>query len=111
MSPFRRLRTRSPYTLARAAPGPSFEISFDGRPIAALPGQSVAAVLWAAGILSWRTTRREGRPRGAFCGIGSCFDCLATVNSVANQRACLLPARPGDAVTTQEGHGRADLAV
>nr|WP_030983330.1 (2Fe-2S)-binding protein [Streptomyces sp. NRRL S-1813] len=74
-------------------------------------GGERAAALWAAGVLSWRTTRRDGRPRRAFCGIGSCFDCLATVNGQPNQRACLVPARPGDAITTQEGHGRADLAV
>ncbi|WP_405738237.1 (2Fe-2S)-binding protein [Streptomyces sp. NBC_01525] len=94
-----------------ADPGPAFEITFDGRPVAALPGQSVAAALWAAGILAWRTTRGRGRPRGAFCGIGQCHDCLATVNGTPNRRACLLPAAPGDAVTTQEGSGRADLAA
>ncbi|CAL9349672.1 Hydrogen cyanide synthase subunit HcnA [Streptomyces sp. enrichment culture] len=94
-----------------AQPDAPFEITFDGRPLGALPGQSVAAVLWAAGVLAWRTTRVGGRPRGAFCGIGHCFDCLVTVNGRANRRACLVPARPGDAVTTQEGDGRADLAV
>ncbi|MGI5256185.1 (2Fe-2S)-binding protein [Streptomyces angustmyceticus] len=102
---------RTPADLVRAVPGPAFEIRLDGRPLTALPGQSVAAALWAAGVLSWRTTRRGGRPRGAFCGIGSCFDCLATINGRPNQRACLVPARPGDAVITQEGHGRADLTV
>ncbi|WP_419248863.1 (2Fe-2S)-binding protein [Streptomyces melanogenes] len=76
-----------------------------------LPGQSIAAALWAAGILSWRTTRAGGEPRGAFCGIGACYDCLATVNGRPNQRACLVAARPGDAITTQEGTGHADLAV
>ncbi|MDJ0344700.1 (2Fe-2S)-binding protein [Streptomyces sp. H10-C2] len=102
---------RNPADLAGATPEPPFEIRMDGRAVPALPGQSVAAALWAAGILAWRTTRVNGRPRGAFCGIGSCFDCLATVNGTANQRACLVPARPGDLVTTQEGNGRADLAV
>lgn len=101
----------TPAALVQAAPGPEFEITLDGRALPALPGQSIAAVLWAAGVLSWRTTRRGGRARGAFCGIGSCFDCLATVNGTPNQRACLVPARPGDAITTQEGHGRADLTV
>nr|WP_203593692.1 (2Fe-2S)-binding protein [Streptomyces sp. SID9124] len=93
--------------MAGAEPGPGFEFTFDGRPVRALPGQSIAAALWAASVLSWRTTRVGGRPRGAFCGIGSCFECLATVNGRPNLRACLLPARPGDAVTTQEGNGHA----
>ncbi|MEV5507673.1 (2Fe-2S)-binding protein [Streptomyces orinoci] len=96
---------RNPIELAGARPGPPFEITFDGRTVTALPGQSVAAALWAAGILAWRTTRRGGRPRGAFCGIGQCYDCLATVNGRPNRRACLVPARPGDAVTTQQGDG------
>ncbi|MCF3124067.1 (2Fe-2S)-binding protein [Streptomyces arenae] len=105
------VRRRTPRDVVDASPGPAFEITFDGRPVPALPGQSVAAALWAAGILAWRTTRKEGRPRGAFCGIGQCHDCLATVNGTPNHRACLLPARPGDAVTTQEGSGHADIAV
>ncbi|MFI9201944.1 (2Fe-2S)-binding protein [Streptomyces sp. NPDC053048] len=102
---------RTPAELAGARPEPPFEITFDGRPVTALPGQTIAAALWGAGILAWRTTRHGGRPRGAFCGIGQCFDCLATVNGQRNRRACLVPARPGDTVTTQEGHGHADLAV
>ncbi|WP_328392552.1 (2Fe-2S)-binding protein [Streptomyces sp. NBC_00390] len=102
---------RTPAFLVRSEPGPPYEITFDGRPVAALPGQTIAGALWSAGILAWRTTRDGGAPRGAFCGIGVCFDCLATVNGRPNQRACLLPARPGDAVTTQEGAGHEDLAV
>ncbi|WP_326700711.1 (2Fe-2S)-binding protein [Streptomyces sp. NBC_01754] len=89
--------------------GPGFEFTFDGRPVAALPGQSLAAALWSAGVLSWRTTRVNGRPRGAFCSIGTCHDCLVTVNGTPNIRACLLPAVPRDRVTTQEGSGRAGL--
>ena len=72
----------------------------------AAPGQTVAAALWAAGVRSWRTTRDGGAPRGLFCGIGTCFDCLVTVDGAANQRACLVPARPGMTVTTQLGTGR-----
>ncbi len=102
---------RTPTELVRAQPGPSFEITVDGRALTALPGQSVAAALWGAGMLAWRTTRGGSRPRGAFCGIGQCYDCLATVNGEPNRRACLVPARPGDAITTQEGHGRAGLSV
>ncbi|WP_019891272.1 (2Fe-2S)-binding protein [Streptomyces purpureus] len=102
---------RTPAELVGARPEPPFEITFDDRTITALPGQSVAAALWGAGILAWRNTRGTGRPRGAFCGIGQCYDCLATINGTPNRRACLVPARPGDAVTTQEGNGHAELSV
>ncbi|GAA2677160.1 MULTISPECIES: (2Fe-2S)-binding protein [Nonomuraea] len=78
----------------------SFEITVDGRPVPVVQGQSVGAALHAAGITSWRSTRHEGRPRGLFCGIGVCFDCLVTVNGRESQRACLVPASPGDEVTT-----------
>jgi predicted molibdopterin-dependent oxidoreductase YjgC len=84
----------------------TYSIVFDGRPVPAAPGQTVAAALWAAGIRSWRTTRGNGAPRGLFCGIGTCFDCLITVDGAPNRRACLIPARPDMAVNTQLGTGR-----
>lgn len=74
-------------------------VTFDGRELPVSPGQTVAAVLMAAGVRSWRTTRVGGRPRGLFCGIGVCFDCLVTINGVAS-RACLVTARPGDVITS-----------
>jgi predicted molibdopterin-dependent oxidoreductase YjgC len=86
-------------------------ISFDGADIPFLPGQSVGAALTAAGVRSWRTTRRAGRPRGLFCGIGICFDCLVVADGRPNQRACILPARDGMLVATQEGTGHGELAV
>ncbi|GGI99263.1 (2Fe-2S)-binding protein [Streptomyces brasiliensis] len=95
----------NPLELADAQPGPAFTVTFDGRTIEALPGQTVAAALWAAGVTAWRSTRGAGRPRGVFCGIGMCFDCLVTVNDLPNQRACLVPVRPGDTIRTQEGTG------
>jgi predicted molibdopterin-dependent oxidoreductase YjgC len=79
---------------------------FDGREVRVEQGQTVAGALWAAGVRSWRTTRESGAPRGLFCGIGVCFDCLVTIDGVANQRACLIPARPDMVVTTQLGTGR-----
>jgi len=73
----------------------ALSVSFDGRPVPATPGESVGAALTNAGIRSWRTTRRGGRPRGLFCGIGVCYDCLLTVDGQPNQRACLTPVAPG----------------
>lgn len=72
--------------------------TFDGAPITATAGQSVGAALVDAGVRSWRTTRSDGRPRGLFCGIGVCFDCLVTIDGRPNQRACLVPVREGMAI-------------
>jgi NADPH-dependent 2,4-dienoyl-CoA reductase/sulfur reductase-like enzyme len=83
----------------------SDEISFDGRPVPVAAGQTVAAALWDAGIRSWRRTRTTGAPRGLFCGIGACFDCLATIDGRLDQRACLVAARAGMVVGTGSGLG------
>lgn len=75
-------------------------IVVDGERVPLRAGETIAACLLAAGRLGWRTTRFGHRPRGVFCGIGLCFDCLVTVNGVAGIRACRRTARPGDTVTT-----------
>lgn len=75
-------------------------ITVDGEPLTGIAGQTVAGVLVAAGRVAWRTTR-SGAPRGVFCGIGACFDCLLTVNDVPDVRACRRRAADGDEIRTQ----------
>jgi predicted molibdopterin-dependent oxidoreductase YjgC len=77
-------------------------IVVDGEPLPFTEGQTIAAALVAAGRVAWRTTRINQRPRGVFCGIGVCFDCLVTIDGIGGQRACLVPARPDMTVTTEE---------
>jgi hypothetical protein len=91
-------------------PSNGFFITFDGEPIHVCTGQTVAAALIASGRSSWRRTRGDS-PRGLFCGIGVCFDCLVTVNGARSARACLVTAAPGDVVVSEHGAGRDDLAV
>lgn len=78
---------------ADAARDDSF--TFDGAAVSFHPGQTVGGALAAAGVSSWRTTRRGGEPRGLFCGIGVCYDCLLSVDGLRSQRACVTPARAG----------------
>jgi len=78
-----------------------FGFTFDGEPVTGRPGATVGAALLAAGIRTLRATRRHGRPRGLFCGIGVCFDCLVSVNGETPVRACLTPVAPGDTVTSR----------
>jgi hypothetical protein len=75
-------------------------ITVDGEPVPGISGQSLAGVMLAADRSAWRRSR-SGAPRGVFCGIGVCFDCLVTVNAERDVRACGRRARDGDAVTTQ----------
>ncbi|MFZ3572855.1 (2Fe-2S)-binding protein [Streptomyces sp. BH097] len=75
-------------------------ITVDGEPVAGIEGQSIAGVLLASGRRAWRTGR-SGAPRGVFCGIGACFDCLVTVGPERDVRACRRRARDGDEVRTQ----------
>src|SRR5207244_13631734 len=69
-------------------------IRFDGAEIEALTGETIAAALAAADIVSVRQAR-SGAPRGPFCGMGACFDCLVTVDGRPNQRACLTKVADG----------------
>jgi NADPH-dependent 2,4-dienoyl-CoA reductase/sulfur reductase-like enzyme len=64
-------------------------ITFDGREIAARRGETLAAALAAAGVKAFRTTRL-GAPRGLFCGMGVCQDCLVEVDGGPNRRACMI---------------------
>lgn len=75
-------------------------IKVDGTDVPARPDQTVAAALIAADIVSWRRTRRYGRPRGLFCGIGACFDCLVRIDGGPPVRACLTPAGDGMIIAT-----------
>lgn len=85
--------------------GEKFEIEVDGRGTTAYEGETVAAALMAAGITTLRHTARHNSPRGIFCGMGICFDCLMTVDGVPNVRTCVTYAQPGMKVQTQRGFG------
>ena len=79
-----------------------FLVLVDGTPMPAEDGDTVAAVLMRGRQVAWRRTRHRDQPRGLFCGMGACQDCLVTVDGVAGVRACIAPAAPGMTVTTSE---------
>ena len=69
--------------------GPAVRIRINGRPHTAYASESVHAALLAAGYRVLRKTGKAGHPRGFFCGMGVCYDCLVTIDGVPNQRACM----------------------
>lgn len=74
--------------------------TFNGKRIVAIEGQSIAAAIFASGEKVLRQTRFGGEDRSIFCGIGICWDCVVTVDGVANQRACLIQVINGMEVTS-----------
>lgn len=75
--------------IASVSRGPKITIVVNGRECPAYQGESVHAALLAAGYLALRKMPGSNRPRGIFCGMGVCYDCLVTINGAPNQRACM----------------------
>jgi predicted molibdopterin-dependent oxidoreductase YjgC len=82
--------------------GARLSLTLDGRTVNAYEGETVAAVLLAEGHIATRKTR-SGSPRGVYCGMGVCFDCLVVVDGVPNTRACVTWVREGMDVARQDG--------
>lgn len=96
---------RIQHASARPADVP-VEITFDGRRLSALAGETIAATLQAHGIQALRSTRKQ-EPRGLYCGMGACFDCVVTVDGRAGVRACLEKVQDGQIVRSQMPAGTA----
>ncbi|MGI9316583.1 MAG: (2Fe-2S)-binding protein [bacterium] len=77
--------------------------SFEGREIDAMPGDTVAAALLASGVRDFRDTVVSAEPRGPFCLIGNCFDCLVEIDGDSNIQSCREPVRSGMRVQRQQG--------
>lgn len=75
-------------------------IEVDGMVLEAIKGEPIAAALLANGIRVCRQTPKKNEPRGIFCAIGQCTDCMMTVNGMRNVRTCVTPAVEGMKIKT-----------
>jgi D-hydroxyproline dehydrogenase subunit gamma len=82
------------------------DVKLDGRTVSVEADDSVAAALFALGGDACRTTPVTGSPRGPYCMMGVCFDCLVTIDGKPNQQACMISVRPGMCIELQH---RADV--
>ena len=67
---------------------PHLNIRIDQKEVRVPAGISVAAALLTQGIKTLRWSA-EGDPRGLFCGMGVCYECLVTIDGQPDQRACM----------------------
>ncbi|MEO2015051.1 MAG: (2Fe-2S)-binding protein [Fuerstiella sp.] len=80
-------------------------IFFNDQEFQAYEGETVAAALLAAEQCVLRKTARRHEPRGLFCGMGVCFECLVCIDGQPNRQACLTPVADGMRVEIQVGNG------
>lgn len=83
--------------------GKIVKFTFDGNEIDGYEGEPIAAALKAAGVMVHRYTQKEHKPRGIFCAIGRCTDCVMVVDGKPNVRTCITPLVEGMKVQTQYG--------
>lgn len=91
--------------LEPAVPSKAVTIYVDGEPILAREGEPIAAALMAVGKLVFRYSKKRHEPRGYFCGLGRCTDCIMTVDGVPQVRTCITPVAEGMRIETQVGLG------
>ena len=85
------------------AKGKAIGLIVDGRQIEARAGDTIAAALLAAGLASTRETPVSNTPRAPYCMMGVCFECVVTVDGVANRQGCLMPVSDGMVIETIKG--------
>jgi sarcosine oxidase subunit alpha len=88
--------------------GKEITIYFNGEPVKAYEGETVASALYAAGITTFSRSFRFHRPRGFFCAIGKCSSCMMEVDGIPNIRICKVYVRDGMKIKTQNSFPNAD---
>lgn len=83
--------------------GREVSFTYDGKTLTGCEGEPIAAALKAAGVMAHRYTKKEHKPRGIFCAIGRCTDCVMVVDGKPNVRTCVTPLKEGMVVQTQYG--------
>ncbi len=83
--------------------------TYDGVEMEGYEGEPIAMALKAAGVEVHRFTAKRHEPRGIFCAIGRCTDCVMVVDGKPNVRTCMTPLVAGMDVRTQDGVAPLDL--
>ena len=83
--------------------GKKAKFTYDGKEMEGYEGEPIAAALRAEGVMTHRYTKKLHQPRGIFCAIGRCTDCVMVVDGKPNTRTCVTMLKEGMVVETQYG--------
>ncbi len=89
------------FSIEGVSRGAPVSITFDGVALASWAGESIAAALYRADVVAFRRTLKAAEPRGYYCGMGVCFECLVEVDGVGGLRACRTAVKDGMSVRTE----------
>lgn len=95
--------------LGAPSKGSRVVFTYDGVEMEGYEGEPIAMALKAAGVEVHRFTAKRHEPRGIFCAIGRCTDCVMVVDGKPNVRTCMTPLVAGMDVRTQDGVASLDL--
>ena len=73
----------------------TISFTFDGKPVAALGGDTIGSALYAAGQRTFSRSFKYHRRRGLMCCAGHCPNCMVAVDGAPGVRACTEPVREG----------------
>lgn len=79
------------------------KFTYNGKTLEGYEGEPIASALRVAGVMAHRYTAKKHEPRGVFCAIGRCTDCVMAVDGKPNVRTCITPLAEGMTVETQYG--------
>ena len=102
----RRLRVLDHPILGKMERRKRITIRLGGKEILAYEGEPIAAALVAAGVKVFRYTSNRDEPRGIFCAIGRCTDCVMAGDGQPNIRTCVTLVKEGMQIETQKGLGK-----
>ncbi|MBS3819699.1 (2Fe-2S)-binding protein [bacterium] len=80
--------------------GEPFNIQVDNEFLTAYHGETLATVLLSAGKKIMRKSLKNKNPRGYYCGMGICNECLVKLEDETRVRACQTLAEPSMKIKT-----------
>ncbi len=81
---------------------PMLEFTWQGRPMVAREGETIASALFANGVRIFGHHPKDGAPQGIFCANGQCAQCLVMANGLP-VKSCMTPVEAAMRVEPMDG--------
>ena len=83
-------------------PDPTLGFTWEGRPLLAREGETIASALFANGVRVFGHHPKDHAPMGIYCANGQCAQCSVLADGLS-VKSCMVPVRAGMAVAPLEG--------